>query len=64
MLLEKFWIFVWTNFRNFLKWMELSVVLNTVYVVFVYFTMYSTNSMKYMLSKIVVFYDYGVAKCR
>ena len=37
MATEKFWSFVWRNSENTLKWIKLSVVLNSVYVVFVYF---------------------------
>ena len=60
MVVEKCLIFVWKNSKNILKWIKLSVVVNTVYVVFVHFTIYNTNIihrkiMKHMLSKIAAF---------
>ena len=30
---EMFWIFVWKNSKNILRWMELSAILSTIYVI-------------------------------
>ena len=43
MTIEKFWIFVWKNSKYILKWMQLSVVLNTVHVMFVHFVVYNVK---------------------
>ena len=43
MAMEKFWIFVWKNSEHILEFMQLSLVLNTVYVIVVHFTIYNTK---------------------
>ena len=39
----KFWVFVWKNSRNIIKWKQLGVVLNTVYVMPVHFNICNTK---------------------
>ena len=41
MAMEEFWIFVSENSKNMLKWIELSAILNIVYVMSVHCTIYN-----------------------
>ena len=43
MAIEKCWSFVCKNSKNILKWMKFSIVLDTIYVMFVHFTIYNTK---------------------
>ena len=43
MTIDKFWIFVSKNSKNFLTWIYRSVAVNTVNVMFLHFAIYNTK---------------------
>ena len=61
MAMEKFWIFA---SKSILNWMQLIVILNTVYVMFVHLTLYNTKRNPLKDIQYIVennfFYLYGV----
>ena len=61
MAMEKFWIFA---SKSILNWMQLIVILNTVYVMFVHLTLYNTKHNPLKDIQYIVennfFYLYGV----
>ena len=66
--MEKFWMFVWKNSENILKWMYLSFVLNTLYARFAHFTIYDAKhnppkNYRYIVKNSVLVLLWG-SKCK